>query len=815
MKPTIRVSVRTFVEFLLRSGDIDNRRGGGNSGEAMLEGSRIHRKIQQSKGAEYHAEVPLKFKRETAEYFFSLEGRADGIITEDSGITIDEIKGIYGDPYKLEEPVSVHLGQAKCYAYIVMMEEELEHINVQITYCNLDDHEIRIFSQEYEREELSCWFETLLAEYQKWIELELEWKKIRKESIKKLEFPYEYRPGQNQLVKDVYRSIAREKTLFIQAPTGVGKTISTVFPAVKAVGEDLADKIFYLTAKNITRTAAADAFGLLISKGYRGKILTITAKDKVCPLEERKCNPVDCPYAKGYYDRVNDAVYEFVQGEGLFDRERVVEFAMKKELCPFEFSLDVSLWCDGIICDYNYVYDPNVYLRRFFSEGIKGDYIFLVDEAHNLVERGREMYSAVLYKDDFLKMKHYIEPLSKRIAGSLKRCNTLLLEYKRECDTYLIPTSVSPFILSLNRLMSDIENYNKDHPEFTGSEEWSQFYLDLRHFLNMSELMDENYTVFLEHNEAGQFYIKLYCMDPSGVLTEMSDRGKSTVYFSATLLPIRYYREMLTTHEEHYAIYADSAFSADQSLIVAAMDVSSKYTRRNRNEYEKIAHYIEKAVTAKKGNYLVFFPSYQFMENVMEVFLEKEQQSGKEETIQGSSLLQYVLEKYTLLPQTMNMSEAEKEVFLAEFSDERRDTLIGCCVMGGAFSEGIDLTNNRLIGTIIVGTGLAQISNEKNILKDHFEEVGKNGFDYAYRFPGMNKVLQAAGRVIRTVDDKGVIVLLDERFGQWEYKELFPREWADLSTCRVDTIEDKLNQFWDGNPSKNSFTTGEGGRRLE
>lgn len=778
MKPTIRVSVRTFVEFLLRSGDIDSRRGGGSSADAMLMGSYIHRRIQKTKGTEYKAEVPLKFTREAEEYFFTLEGRADGIITEESGVTIDEIKGVYGDPYKFEEPVSVHLGQAKCYAYMVMAEQNLDRVGVQITYCNMHDMDIRIFPMEYEREELTQWFEGLLAEYQKWIDLELAWKKIRKESIKQLEFPYEYRPGQNQLVKDVYRSIARQKTLFVQAPTGVGKTISTIFPAVKAVGEDLADKIFYLTAKTITRTAAAEAFALLLERGYRGKILTITAKDKVCPLEERKCNPVDCPYAKGYFDKVNDAVYEFVQGEGLFDREMLSEYAMERGLCPFEFSLDVSLWCDGILCDYNYVYDPNVYLRRFFQEGVKGEYIFLVDEAHNLVERGREMYSAILYKEDMLAMKKYIEFYSKRIASDLNRCNKLMLGYKRECEEYLVPASVSPFLLTLHRLMNDIENFYKEHSEFNGSEEWGQFYLDVRHFLNMSELMDEGYSVYLQHDESGRFYIKLYCMDPAGVLTEKADSGRSAVYFSATLLPILYYRDMLTTHEDHYAVYAETAFRPEQSLILMATDVSSKYTRRNRREYERIAEYINIVVRGKKGNYLVFFPSYQFMEDVVGVLLE----AGDLE--------------YTLLAQSSNMTEAEKEAFLEEFSETRPDSLVGCCVMGGVFSEGIDLTNDRLIGTIIVGTGLPQISNEKTILKEHYEEVGKNGFDFAYRYPGMNKVLQAAGRVIRTVQDKGVIVLLDERFGQREYKELFPREWAGYQSCRIDTIEEKIKDFW-------------------
>lgn len=777
----MRISVRNFVEFLLRTGDIDNRRGNINSADAMLMGSRIHRKIQKSMAGNYRAEVTLKLCKEEEGFVFVLEGRADGILADEDGILIDEIKGVFQELSELKEPYLIHEAQAKCYAYIYARQNDLSTIRVQITYCHLETEDILRFTREYTFEELSEWFDELYKEYQKWMKFRFEQRSIRQESIKKLEFPFPYRKGQAQLVKDVYRSILREKTLFVQAPTGVGKTISTIFPAVKAVGEDLCEQIFYLTAKTITRTAANDASKLLMDKGLKGRVLTITAKDKICPLEERSCNPEDCPYAKGYYDRINDAVFHFLQQDGIYDRNRIVEYALKEELCPFEFGLDVSLWCDIIIGDYNYVFDPNVYLKRFFAEGVKGDYVFLVDEAHNMIERTRKMYSAALYKDDLLTMKRLMMPYSKRVTNALNRCNKLMLEYKRDCDTYQILESFSPFLYAAMSLMGEIERFNKEHPEFDGGEFFSEFYLKLRHFINMSSIMDEKYCVYTQHDEQNQFMIKLYCIDPSNVLQEKINMARSCIYFSATLLPITYYRSMLSAREDTYAVYAETSFRKEQSVILVASDVSSKYTRRNQTEYRKISDYIRKAIAVKKGNYMVFFPSYRFMQDVYACLTEDE---NRDESIQ------YIL-------QSPSMTEEKREEFLAAFHQDCKKAVVGLCVMGGVFSEGIDLTNDRLIGAIIVGTGLPQISNEKEVLKTYFEEEGKNGFDYSFRFPGMNKVQQAAGRVIRTMEDRGIILLLDERFLFRDYYELYPREWEGYEKTSLDMVEAQLRAFWE------------------
>ena len=338
IKPQIVISVRNLVEFLLAEGDIDEGRGGAMRLEAMAEGSRMHRKIQRRAGADYHAEVPLKFVIEYEEYQLALEGRADGIIYDEETlpllgdgqaensphIIIDEIKGMYTDVEAMAEPISVHLAQAKCYAYIFATQNNLPYISVQMTYCNLDTEEVRRFREDYSYEEIEAWFLALLADYKKWADYLFHQKMIRQQSIQTLEFPYEYRTGQKKLVKDVYRSIAREKLLFVQAPTGTGKTLATIFPAVQAMGQNMGDRIFYLTAKTATGLVARDAFALLEEKGYEGKTVVLTAKDKMCLLEERSCNPEACPYAKGHYDRVNDAVYDLLQEENIIDREKLL-----------------------------------------------------------------------------------------------------------------------------------------------------------------------------------------------------------------------------------------------------------------------------------------------------------------------------------------------------------------------------------------------------------------------------------------------------------------------------------------------------------
>lgn len=773
----ICISVRNLVEFILREGDIDNRKAGLPDKEAMQLGGRIHRKIQRQMGSDYHAEVPLKITVPCEGFAIQIEGRADGIQKTADGVVVDEIKGVLRELEYIEKPVSVHLAQAKCYGYIYGKQQELDSITVQMTYCQMETEEVKRFQETFSIEELERWFFDIVMQYEKWARFQIEWRQTRDATIKEAEFPYPYREGQRELVTSVYRTILRKKKLFIQAPTGVGKTMTTIFPAVKAVGEGLGDKIFYLTAKTITRTVAEQAFQILKKNGLQYKVATLTAKEKICFCEKAECNPDVCPYAKGHFDRVNDAVYEMITTMEEMSRENIETQAKKHSVCPFEMGLDVSLWVDAIICDYNYVFDPNAHLKRFFSEGKKGEYLFLIDEAHNLVERGREMYSAVLYKEEFLQMKKAVRYESVKLTRQLEGCNQMLLEMKRECQTYKEYNSISHFALKLLNVMNGLQKLLEEKEQV--DEEVLEFYFHVRNFLNIYEEVDENYVIYTELEEGGDFKLKLFCVNPAVKLQNFLSQGNSTVFFSATLLPIRYYKKLLSVETDDYAVYAHSPFKEANRLLVLGQDVSTKYTRRGYEMYERFAIYIKNVMQAKPGNYLVFFPSYRFMEEVRETFER------------------YRTEEMCCMMQEQNMNEQDREAFLQEFEAEREGSLAGFCVMGGIFSEGIDLTKERLIGAMIVGTGLPQVCNEREILKQYFDRHGENGFDYAYLYPGMNKVLQAAGRVIRTEEDKGVIALLDDRFAGRRYLEIFPREWRKLTYCNVKTIGEKVEQFWE------------------
>ena len=739
-KTQLHISVRNLVEFIFREGDIDNRAGKIQSADAMLEGTRIHRKIQKSKDKNYQAEVPLNYVVHNPLFDLTIEGRADGIFTEENEngeelVFVDEIKGMYKKVMFMEEPVFVHKAQAICYAFIFAYDNELSNIGVQMTYCNLETEETKYFREIYTFDYLQTWFGRLIEEYGKWAEFQCEWHEKRQESIKSLKFPFEYREGQKRLVEDVYRTILRRKNLFMQAPTGVGKTISTIFPAVKAVGENLGDRIFYLTAKTITASVAKDTFKLLCEYGYKAKIIQLTAKEKLCLCDEMECNPVNCPYAKGHYDRVNDAVFELLTSSDFFTRDEIVEQANKYMVCPFELSLDVSSWVDDIVCDYNYVFDPNVYLKRFFQEGIKGDYIFLIDEAHNLVERSREMYSAQIYKEDFLMCRKIIKPYSSKIEKILDKCNKALLEYKRECETYVVYENVGNLIFQLMRLTSELDDFLQKPLEFQGRKDITDFYFQVRNFLSIYDLVDEHYVIYSQLLDDGRFMLKLFCVDPSLNIQNCLDKANASIFFSATLLPINYYKSLLSTKKDNYAIYAQSIFDEKKRLLVFGKDVSTKYTRRNAAEFEKMTEYIYRTVKCKRGNYMIFFPSYKLMNQVYDIFTERHAD-------------------FDTIIQTSGMKEEEREEFLEAFAVERDSSLVAFCVMGGIFGEGIDLKNEQLIGVIVVGTGLPQISYEREILKNYYDSQNGCGFDYAFRYPGINKVLQAEGRVIRTVDDK-------------------------------------------------------------
>lgn len=869
VKEKIRISVRSLVEFVLRHGDIDKRHQV-SPDDAMQEGSRIHRMIQRRMGTEYQAEVPLKILFEEEGYFLTVEGRADGIIHHEDKVIIDEIKGTYRDPAKWKEPLPLHLAQAKCYAYIYSFQKELPEIQVRMTYCHIPTEELRYFYIDYTFQELEQWFEELMDSYRKWADYSWRWKEIRQESIRGLEFPFPYRDGQKELVANVYRTIYHKKKLFLEAPTGVGKTISTVYPAIQAVGQGMGDKLFYLTAKTITRTVAEDTLALLRQRGLRFKSVILTAKEKICFMEETECIPEYCPYAKGHYDRINDAIYDLLTSQESFSREKIEEYAEKHQVCPFEMCLDMSLFADAVICDYNYLFDPHVYLKRFFTDGAAGNYIFLIDEAHNLLERGREMYSAVLFKEQFLELRRELkQTIMSEISGRGKKadifgqmtlemtnmseiwesaendfevidqfstdgaeegseedgepipagksrgqsilvrqgyadkmiyqaekCNRQLLTLKRECEQCRIVQEIDSFVQPLMRLQAVLDDYLGEPEEEQPAvrEQLLDFYFEISHFLEIYELVDENYVKYTQLCDDGSFFLKLFCVNPGANLGRCMQRGRSSILFSATFLPIQYYKKLLGGEEEDYEVYARSVFNPARRALYIAEDVTSKYTRRSEEEYFNIARYIEEIVKNRHGNYMVFCPSYSFLRIVYEKYVENFGGEDRECIIQSES-----------------MSEADREKFLGRFRgnenvdlqthidmeiEEEDNILIGFCVLGGIFSEGIDLKNDSLIGAVIVGTGLPQVCFEREILKEFFDGDGESGFDYSYRYPGMNKVLQAAGRVIRTVEDVGIIALLDERFLQFAYQRMFPREWEHFETVKVGTVAKRVERFW-------------------
>lgn len=778
-KPIVRISVRNLVEFILRNGDLVSGSGTSDK-EAMLKGSRLHRKIQKQMGSHYQPEVSLKKDTEYDNLILRVEGRADGIFLQDEQFCIDEIKGVYKKLELMEEPVLVHRAQALCYAWIYLDAHDLEKIDIQMTYAHLDTEVIKRFRETLTRAELKQWYEELTDSYHKWLAYQIEWRKKRNESMENLEFPFAYRKGQRKMVSGIYHAISKKEQIFIQAPTGVGKTMSAVFPAVRAIGQGMAETVFYLTARTITRTVAQDAFEILRDRGLLFKVITITAKEKLCFCDKPECDPEKCPYAKGHYDRINDAVYELWTTEQSFDRETLLRHAQKWQVCPFEMSLDLAIWMDGVICDYNYVFDPNVCLKRFFGENVSGNYLFLIDEAHNLVDRGREMYSASICLNDVIETRKFVKPYSQKLWKKLGKVKKQMEELRQNCGEWKVEENAGVLPISLLSVQGELDQFLEESPAQEVVDGILDFYFEVRDFLNISELVDDNYVVYTAFDENGRFYMKLFCVNPAENLQKCLDKGNSTVFFSATLLPLQYYRKMLSTRSENFGMYVESPFEQKKRCLMICRDVSSKYTRRGYEEYRKIAEYIARMSWQKKGNYMVFFPSYRLMEDVYQVYQDE-----------------FSVSWVRCISQHASMTELEREEFLEEFTEETEETLVGFCVMGGIFSEGIDLIGDRLIGAAVVGTGLPQVNCEREILKGYYDEKGEQGFDYAYRYPGMNKVLQAAGRVIRTKEDTGAILLMDERFLNRDYRNLFPREWNDACTCTLGNVEKHLQAFWD------------------
>jgi len=767
------------VEFVLRHGDLQPGSIGASRAQEAI---RAHQTIQKTSGTEYVPEVTLSYIYLQGDVELEVKGRADGVVQKEFGKCIDEIKTTSLDLSLIDETFNdLHWAQAQCYAFMYAVQEGLETMGTQLTYFHLDTAQTKKFSKSFSLAELSVFFMSLVERYLKWARQLQEWTVRRDVSIRTLQFPFEtYRPGQRELAIAVYKTIKESQKLFAQAPTGIGKTMGTLFPAFKAMAEGLTVQIFYLTAKTITRTVAEKAINTLQKDGLEIKRLTLTAKRKLCFLPEATCLPEECLYAKGYYNRVRAAV-EDVFDEAAWTRQVIEEYALKHSICPFEFSLEMANWADVVICDYNYVFDPRVYLRRFFLEG--GEYTFLVDEAHNLVERARDMFSAELAKESWLKLKRLTKDDDPRLTKSITRVNTALVKEKKrctqssergECVEKEAPTKL---IQALRHFVKEAEQFLKmNEQRLIWCEQLVEQYFQALSFIRTADSYDERYVTYMQQVQE-DFRVKLFCLDPSVRLKEALGRGRAAVLFSATLSPMDYFMNVLGGEETSYKLKLASPFPTENLCLLINDRISTKYKQRAAS-YELVTEAIASAVEHKEGNYLVYFPSYAYLHEVYLRFRAQYQQ-------------------VRVIRQTSGMEEEEREEFLAAFAINPDQTLVGFALMGGIFGEGIDLIGDRLSGAIVVGVGLPQMGMERDIIRDYYETTRGQGYEFAYMYPGFNKVLQAVGRVIRTEEDRGIVLLIDERFSQTSYKKLFPEEWTMIrSAGNIDNVCKTIKSFW-------------------
>lgn len=782
MQKTQKIAIRRLVEFVLRKGSIDTRH---TSEHTALEGGKIHRKLQKEAGEDYQKEVTLAMNIELNQQSYIVEGRADGVFLNKNGQTvIDEIKTSEPEFSELAaEQVDMYWHQLMCYGHIYCEQESLEMIDLQLTYYQTTTEKITRQVKTFTKKELKVFFDDLIQNYEQWIIFKENWRKIRNQSLQKLPFPYDsYRSGQRELAVAVYKTILSEQKLFVEAPTGTGKTISTLFPALKGIGEEKAERVFYLTAKTITRQVAQDAVEAMKQQDLQLKSVTLTAKDKICFLTERNCTPDACPFANGYYDRLNEGLWDLLNHENQFTREVIEIYARKHTLCPFELSLDVSLWCDLVICDYNYLFDPTVYLRRFFDDQqATKENIFLVDEVHNLVSRSRDMYSAELSKNKVLALKEVLNKKNSKLSRSLTKIEKTFEKIEQVCikEEKVFLQQAEPIDSLVKAVYTLIQTMKEWLPENQECSELNQVltvYFDLLHYIKISENYDDHYCTYV-NTQNHDLIIKQFCIDPSFLLQQKLNLGKASILFSASLTPLDYYQEILGGGNESLRYRIANPFPKENQLLLIETFIQTTYKEREAS-YEKIVDSLTTMIEQKSGNYFVFFPSYSYMDIIYALFKQRNPQVK------------------TKVQQT-KMNEEDRVLFLREFVEHPSESLVGFCVLGGIFSEGIDLKGTRLIGAAIVGVGLPQINHEQELVKSYYDQKKNQGFQFAYQIPGMNKVLQAAGRVIRDMEDQGVVLLLDQRFSSKNVQRLFPPHWDQQQVSySVDHSKELMRQFW-------------------
>ncbi len=773
-KRTISVSVRDLVEFILRTGDLG--RGGQFAGpNRALEGTRVHQQLQRSRPPGYESEVCVSHTVDTIEFSLELKGRIDGILVQNGGLLIEEIKTVTRLDGVTRDPL--HWAQALVYAHLYSQQHGYEGATVRLTYAPLDSLQTVEFSETLGANDLSSFFERVLAEYLEWVREHQRWITARNISAAALDFPFPYRAGQRSMAVAVYRNIKARGRLFVEAPTGIGKTLSVLFPAIKALGEGRIEKIFYLTAKTVGRSVAEKTLAELRRGGLKIRAVSVTARDKICFNNGQACDMRTCPYAIGYYDRIKSAFKDSLQGE-VFTRVEIEALARKHQVCPFELSLDLSVWADCVICDYNYVLDPFVALKRYFS-GKRSEFAILIDEAHNLVDRAREMFSAELLKEDILSLKSNVEDDLPRCARVLKRLNSRFLKFGKEEEwqergAHLVRSDLPEKLVPLLREFCDeAEAFLVLDQTASYREPLLEFYFRALAFTRIAELFGERYLVLYE-KDVGR--LRLFCVDPSLLLRAALEDLGSTVFFSATLRPIEYYRESLGGDAADPILVLDSPFSTDALRVLLHHRVPTRLKNREQG-YDEIAASIAAMAGARRGNYLVYFPSYEYLNEVLGRF-----NARHPEFLTGT--------------QTTGMSDSAREEFLDRFQPEFEQTFVAFAVLGGVFGEGIDLVGERLIGVAIVGVGLPQLCLERDLIREYWQARGHSGFDFSYTYPGMNRVLQAAGRVIRSETDQGIVLLLDERFARHPYPLLFPPWWKPHHLKAPEQIFASSRNFW-------------------
>ncbi len=775
---SLSVSVGALVGFALRAGDLV--RGGPGSAQRLAAGSRAHRQLQRRRPPGYQAEVPVSHLLQRDGLVLEICGRVDGVALTADALLVEEIKTTGQLPDADYPGAPAHWAQAKVYAFIVATQAQRAAVDVRLTYVCLEPFATRELHERCTQAALASFVDGLLEAYLRWARAYDEWCRVRDASIACLPFPFpRLRPGQGQLIEAVQAALDGDARLFVEAPTGIGKTICVLYPAVRALGSGQVDKVFYLTPKTVVRTAAEKAVADLRAAGLRLRSLTLTARERICCQGQGRtaCDPRRCPYALGYFDRLDAALADGFRQETL-TRPAIEELARRHQVCPFELQLDLSLWVDLLVCDYNYAFDPAAYLRRFFLDD-GGRYALLVDEAHDLVDRAREMFSAELRAGALAacagRFGARAEPLAAhlhrladevRAAGPAAGDGAVVLES--------VPSSLRPLLADLLPLAERVLAAE------TAGDDWqalAEQYYAAQAFLRLTDELSEEYTCYAERH-GRQARLRLFCLDPARQLRAALRRGCAAVFFSATLTPLDYFRDLLGGRAGDALLSLEPPFPADNLHVLVGRYVATTLRRRAAS-YAAVAEAIATVVGARPGNYLAFFPSYRYLEAVARHLAARDD--------------------LELAVQRPGLSEAEREAFLARFATDNGGPLVGMVVMGGLFGEGIDLSGERLIGAVIVGVGLPQLCLERDLISAHFAARGAPGFEYAYTYPGMNRVLQAAGRVIRSETDRGVVLLLDERFCELSYQQLLPRWWQPLSRVgSAAAIGAALAAFWGG-----------------